>query len=186
MLALGLIRALLILPGVVVHELAHYYFCRLAGAAVHEVVFFRLGDPAGYVSHAPPRRLSLHCLIVAGPLLVNSTLALGLFALAAHQIRVLQPLDQPVGLPGWLSLAVPLWWGLVIALHALPSRGDIEGLWQVVGWHLQRRHLGAVLALPVTGVLGLLCLGRQVWLHWVYAGALGGLAWWAVVGRAGG
>ena len=69
------------LPGVVVHEFAHYFFCRLAGSKVHEVVFFSLGNPAGYVVHSVPRHIRQHALIVLGPFLVNTSIAYALFRL---------------------------------------------------------------------------------------------------------
>ena len=53
---------LALLPGIVLHELAHYYFCRLVGAQVHEVCFFSFGYPAGYVIHTAPKRFRAHCV----------------------------------------------------------------------------------------------------------------------------
>ena len=62
---------LALLPGIVLHELSHYYFCRLVGAEIREVCFFSFGYPAGYVIHTAPRRFRAHCVIAMGPLLIT-------------------------------------------------------------------------------------------------------------------
>ena len=36
-------------PGVVAHEFAPALACKLTGTRIHDVGWFRLGDPAGYV-----------------------------------------------------------------------------------------------------------------------------------------
>ena len=41
--------ALITMPGVVLHELSHAFFCVFSGIKVHEVKLFRFGNPAGYV-----------------------------------------------------------------------------------------------------------------------------------------
>ncbi|WP_431212439.1 DUF3267 domain-containing protein [Puia sp. P3] len=47
----GFVITLLTFPGVIVHEFAHQLFCRLYKVPVFEVVYFQLGNPAGYVMH---------------------------------------------------------------------------------------------------------------------------------------
>ena len=69
------------LPGVVVHEFAHYFFCRLAGSKVHEVVSSAWAiRPA--TSFIRCRAISASiALIVLGPFLVNTSIAYALFRL---------------------------------------------------------------------------------------------------------
>ncbi|HUE76096.1 MAG TPA: hypothetical protein VMP10_04640 [Chloroflexota bacterium] len=170
---------LLALPGIVVHELAHYYFCLLAGARVHEVVFFRFGHPAGYVVHSAPRRFTAHLLISVGPLLVNSLLALLLFTLA--RVTYLDVATSTLLEHHWSELAhlaVVAWLGLSVALQALPSSGDATSLWQVTSWHLGRRHFLALAGVPVVGLIRLTNVLRAVFVDWIYAAVLAGLPWW--------
>jgi hypothetical protein len=170
---------LLALPGIVVHEMAHYYFCLMAGARVHEVVFFRFGQPAGYVVHTAPRRYTAHLLISVGPLLVNSLLALLLFALA--RVTYLELATTPLREHHWSDLArlaVVFWLGLSVALQALPSSGDATSLWQVTHWHLGRRHFLALAGVPIVGLIRLANLLRAVFVDWLYAAVLASLPWW--------
>jgi len=59
-------------PGVIVHELAHQFFCRLFKVPVFKVCYFRIGNPSGYVIHEPPSSAWTSLLIGIGPLFVNS------------------------------------------------------------------------------------------------------------------
>jgi Putative zincin peptidase len=166
------------LPGVVVHELGHYLLCRLCGARVQEVVFFRPDEPGGHVVHTVPKRLAQHAVIVVGPLLLNSTLAFLLFRAA---VTGADPAEAELlrGLP-WPSLQVllALALGLSIGLQAIPSHADARSLWNVTLDRLRHGHLLAVLAVP--GAAGLILVNalRRFWIDWLYVGALAGLAIW--------
>ena len=48
----GWLIALVTFPGVIVHEAAHFLFCRLRRVAVFDVCYLRFGNPAGYVIHS--------------------------------------------------------------------------------------------------------------------------------------
>jgi len=163
---------LALLPGIVLHELSHYYFCRLVGAQIHEVRFFSFGYPPGYVIHTAPRRFRAHCVIVMGPLLINSGVALALFCVAFARWRELAGLDPLDWAPGVLQLALAGWLGLVAGLQALPSSGDAVSLWQVAKWHLRNGNPLAIVAYPVALVIQLTNWLRGMWIDWVYAGLL--------------
>jgi len=47
----GPVIAFLTFPGVIVHEAAHLFFCKLFKLQVYDVCFLRFGNPAGYVIH---------------------------------------------------------------------------------------------------------------------------------------
>ena len=131
---LSLLGLALLAPGVVVHELSHWLLCRLSGVSVRRVVLFQLGSPAGYVSHAAPRLLRQHVAIASGPLLVSTSLATGLFYLAATLCST-----RP-GIWGLAASAVSAWLAWSIALEAWPSLGDaralrLSALWQLRGWN---------------------------------------------------
>lgn len=166
-----------LLPGIVLHELAHYYFCRLVGAEIHEVCFFSFGDPAGYVVHTAPKRFRAHCAIALGPLFINSAVSILLFCAAIATWRELARLDPLDWAPGAVRLAAAGWLGLVVGLQALPSSGDAVSLWQVAKWHLRRGNFVAAVAYPIALTLQLTNWLRIVWVDWLYAG---GLLWAAV------
>ena len=119
MLIPGSFISILTFPGVIVHELAHKFFCDKAGVPVYEVVYFRIGTVAGYVRHGEVKGLRNAFLISVGPLIVNSvlcmvlTLPMGLSGLAGDlQVRA-----------GFLYL---LWVGISIGMHAFPSNQDMR------------------------------------------------------------
>lgn len=168
---------LMLLPGIVLHELSHYYFCRLVGAQVHEVCFFSFGYPAGYVIHTAPKRFRAHCVIALGPLLINSAVAVALFSVAFLEWQALIALDPRDWPPTLLRLVAAGWLGLVAALQALPSSGDAISLWQVAKWHARNGNLVALVAYPVALSIQLTNWLRAVWVDWLFTGLLLWLAW---------
>jgi hypothetical protein len=153
-------------PGVIVHELGHLLLCRLSGVRVHQAVLFRLGSPAGFVSHSPPRLLRQHVAISAGPLAVSTLLATALFTLVARFI-----LTRPE--PWWpVGALVALWLGWSIALEAWPSGADAAALGRSARAQLQRLNPGAMVVLPLAWALTGVSASRRVRGHWLYAAGL--------------
>ncbi|MFP8952019.1 DUF3267 domain-containing protein [Natrialbaceae archaeon A-arb3/5] len=121
-------RLLFAFPGVVVHEFAHATVCRLVGVPVHEVVYFRRGDPPGYVRHGQPGRYRESFAISAAPFLFNTVLAvaafLALVALVGATESVRTASNEAI-----VTGVVLAWLGLSIGSHAFPSTGDASTLW---------------------------------------------------------
>jgi hypothetical protein len=158
-------------PGVAIHELGHVLLCRLSGVAVRQVVLFRIGSPAGFVTHAAPRLLRQHLAISSGPLLVSSSLATTLFALAIRLV-----LERP----GWWwapASVLALWLGCSTAIEAWPSSGDARALRRSASVQLRQLNPGALLALPLSWGLLAANVTRRFGGHWVYAALLAVLAW---------
>ena len=84
----GELIAIATFPGVIVHEAAHMFFCKLRHVAVLDVCFFRFGNPAGYVVHDYADRFSTSFLICLGPFLVNSLLCMLICFPAFMPLRV--------------------------------------------------------------------------------------------------
>ncbi len=155
----GFIIALVTFPGVIVHELAHQFFCRIMRVAVLDVCYFRLGNPAGYVRHELPKTPAQHILIGIGPFIVNTTLG-ALIALPAS-IPVLEfasgsPLDYFL-----------MWVGVSIAMHSFPSVGDAEGIWEALKDKRTSIPL-KVIGTPIVGIIYLCAAGSVVWLDLAY------------------
>lgn len=165
----------LAIPGVVFHELGHYLCCRLAGVRVHKVVYFRFGNPAGYVVHASPRHFRDHFAIVAGPFVLNSATAFSLFASVVGKWNRPDSLaDVPTQtLLLWLAA---VWLAISVSLQAFPSKGDARSLWQVTNRHVRKGNLLAVVGYPVVGLIYLANVMRWLWLDWMYTAGLLGLA----------
>lgn len=164
------LKALVVAPGVVVHELGHILLCRLSGVQVRDFVLFRIGSPAGYVSHAPPRLLRQNLAISSGPLLVSSVVAAALFVLAARL-----SLTRPV--PWWLAgVLVSGWLGWSIALEAWPSAGDAVALHRSAATHIRGLNPAAFFGLLLAWTLQAANASRRVGGHWLYAGLLAAAA----------
>ena len=73
-------------PWVVVHEWAHKKYCDWTWVKVFDVVYFRIGNPAWYVTHEEPKEYNQTFRISIGPLIINSVVAIILSYLAVQTI----------------------------------------------------------------------------------------------------
>ncbi|WP_335998883.1 hypothetical protein [Halorientalis halophila] len=145
----------LVAPGIAAHEAAHLLACRLAGVEVLGTSGLNPFASEAYLDHERVESFPADLLIAVAPLLCNTLLAVGAFALAPA-------VSSPV-------VAVPLYWlGACFALTAFPSVGDTETLMETAG-SLPRtvRPAGYLLAAPLrlftvipgsAGVAGLVLL----------------------------
>lgn len=161
----GELIALLTFPGVIVHEAAHMLFCKWGRVPIFDVCFFRFGNPAGYVTHEPPKNFSLSFLISVGPFIVNSLLCIILCFPAFVPVRIF---NRPDPISYFL-----LWLGLSIGMHAFPSTGDAKVLWRQAGEAAKRGNLLAILSYPLVVVIYVANLGRFFWLDLMYGAAIG-------------
>ena len=155
----GELIAVLTFPGVIVHEAAHQLFCRFFRVAVHDVCYFRVGNPAGYVVHEQSAMPSHQIWIALGPFLLNTLLGALIAAPAAipvMQFDVGGPLDYLL-----------IWLGVSIAMHAFPSTGDGESIWDALETR-QTSLLTKLIGVPAIGVICLAALGSFVWLDLLY------------------
>lgn len=162
----GWLISLLTFPGVIVHEIAHQFFCRMAGVAVLDVKYFQLENPAGYVIHETPKRTYQQLLIGLGPLVFN-TVAGALIAF---------PASLPVfGFDTSDKIDIFLvWFGFSIAMHSFPSTGDAKSIFSAVmrpGVNIWYK----IITVPICIVLCLGALGSVFWLDALYA--LGVVMW---------
>jgi hypothetical protein len=160
----GWLIALITFPGVIVHEFAHRFFCDVTGTPVYAVRYFEpMANPAGYVVHARPRRLTHGLLIAFGPVLVNTALCSLLTVGAAYQLILLDGdlTKTPI-------LIVLAWVGYSIGMHAIPSRQDAASF--VAQVH-EARGSGPVLAVArgAAAVVRVLNILRRVWIDALYA-----------------
>jgi hypothetical protein len=115
----GVVISILTFPGVIAHEIAHRFFCDLAGIPVYKVSYFQVGNPSGFVVHAPAPSLRTSFLIAIGPLIVNSLLCV-VISFTPTISELLDPADGPVVFP------VLAWLATSIGMHAFPSAQDAQ------------------------------------------------------------
>jgi hypothetical protein len=158
-----LVLSYITFPGVIIHEYAHAWACRWLGIRVIKVCYLRLGNPLGYVLHERPEFALQHIMVAIAPFFVSTVLALAVSLAASalfagHVLMEFHEVVPPTAL--WLSFS--------IALHAFPSSGDADALWD----EFRSREVGIVAKLllaPVVGLIRLTGLGSQVWLDALYA-----------------
>jgi len=163
----GFIISIATFPGVILHEAAHLFFCRVNKLAVLDVCYFRVGNPAGYVVHEATTDFKKAFMVSMGPFFVNTFFCM-LFCSAAF-------------LPVWeLGVADPLsyclyWLGLSIGMHAFPSNQDMQGIWHLMPAEAKRFNLLAILSYPIVALVYVLNLLRVVWADLGYGIVVGGV-----------
>ena len=159
----GFLISLATFPGVMVHEIAHQFFCKVSNVAVLDVRYFQLGNPAGYVLHEHPQHTGQHLLIGLGPLFFNTILG-ALIAFPAVTPTMTFGAKDPVDM-------ILIWLGLSIAMHSFPSTGDAKSIWQSVmrpGVNIGYK----LFAVPTVGLLYLGAIGSVFWLDAIYGFAV--------------
>jgi hypothetical protein len=165
MLIPGIVIAVITFPGVMVHELAHQFFCRIMRVPVYQVKYFQFKNPVGYVMHEPTDSPFKTFIISVGPFLVNTILGAVIVTPAAIELIKFSDYSNPLNLLlGWL--------GFSILMHAFPSRGDAGVM---VSNILKNRAVSIVVKILVAPVIGLIYLGAigsVFWLDFFYAIAI--------------
>ena len=161
----GQLVSLATFPGVIVHEVAHMWFCKLRGVAVLDVCFFRVGNPAGYVAHEEIKEFNTAFLVSMGPFIVNSLLCILICLPAFLPIRVF-------AVESLFSYFL-LWLGISIGMHAFPSIGEGHALYQHGRQAASAGSVLAITSLPLVALIYLANIGRVFWLDYIYGAAIG-------------
>lgn len=161
----GQLVALATFPGVVVHEVAHMWFCKLRGVAVLDVCFFRFGNPVGYVAHEEIKDFNTAFLVSVGPFIVNSLLCM----------FICFPAFLPMYTFGVTSLPsyFLLWLGISIGMHAFPSFGDGRALYRHARKAASSGNILAIVSIPLVALIYLANIGNVFWLDYLYGVAIG-------------
>jgi hypothetical protein len=161
----GQLIALATFPGVIVHEFAHMFFCKIRGVAVLDACYFRFGDPAGYVIHEKTTNFYSSFLIATGPFLVNTVLCF-LICFPAYVPISYFGLEQP------LSYFL-MWLGVSIGMHAIPSTQDASNMWEDAKVHVKSLNLLAIVTFPLVIVIYIFNVLRVIWADLAYGILIG-------------
>lgn len=157
------LRVALLAPGVILHEFSHHILCLLSGVRVHQVVYFRMGNPAGFVVHEEPSLYRQIFAIVAGPFFLNSAASVVFLNLA------LRGWARAEDFPGFALAALLTWLGISVGLQAIPSRADAGNLFHSSNWHLLHGNPFALMGYPVALAVYLVQLAKPLGSEWYYA-----------------
>jgi len=165
-MTIRMIVSLFTFPGIMLHEFAHAWACRRLGIRVLKVCYLRVGNPLGYVLHEQPHSALHHVIVAVAPFFVSTAVALAVsllasLAAATPAVAEFSDLIAPAGV--WLSFSM--------ALHAFPSNGDGDALWNSVTTPGVSFFARLLLA-PTAGLIRLGQAGSAVWLHALFAMAV--------------
>lgn len=146
----GILFSLLTFPGIVIHELAHKIFCDLLDVPIRSVRYFRLGNPAGYVIHEIPPKLSQRFWISVGPFIINSFTAVVLSYLASKQVTESH---------SWYLL---IWVATSAGIHAFPSDTDMKSVFS-------KGSIMNIFALPFVILVWIANKLKYLWFDFFYA-----------------
>jgi hypothetical protein len=161
----GQLIAIVTFPGVIVHEFAHMIFCKIRGVTVFDACYFQIANPAGYVVHERTTNFTSSFLIATGPFLVNSLLC----------FLICFPAYVPLS---YFGISHPLSYflmrlGVSIGMHAIPSTGDANNMWEDAKVHVRSYNLLAILTFPLVIVIYVFNVLRVIWADLAYGIALG-------------
>ncbi|MCI8430618.1 MAG: DUF3267 domain-containing protein [Lachnospiraceae bacterium] len=162
---LGILISLVTFPGIAVHEFAHQIFCRFLRIPIFKVVYFRMGNPCGYVEHEACQDPLKVFLTSTGPFLVNTAFGLLILTPVAIPILKFQEYANPLN----LLLA---WLGFSILMHAFPSTGDAGNMVEQILKNPKVSILPKILSAPVIALIYAGAFGSIFWLDLVYAAAV--------------
>lgn len=151
----GQLISVITFPGVIVHEIAHQLSCRWLKVPVFDVCYFRLENPAGYVIHEKPKQPWKTLLIGVGPFFIN-TIVGGLIA-AIGAIPVIK--FHTGNVIDYLCI----WLGVSIAMHAFPSIGDAQSIWET----LKEKDTGLGLKIIGFPIVALIYVGAALSIAWL-------------------
>ena len=161
----GILISLFTFPGVIVHEFAHLFFCKLRKVAVFEVCYFRVANPVGYVIHENTSNFNTTFLISMGPFFVNTILCL----------LICFPAYIPIN---FFGISHPLsyflmWLGVSIGMHAIPSNQDARNLYEQATEKLKEKNILALISFPIIGLIYVFNILRFFWADLAYGVAIG-------------
>ena len=161
----GILITVITFPGVIIHELAHQFFCYLCGIKVYEVKYFQLKNPCGYVIHETSDHPGKIFLTSMGPFFVNTLLGLLIMLPASIEIIAFQEFKN-------ILIIILAWLGFSILMHAFPSTGDANVM---VAHILKNERVGIIpkiLSAPFILLVYIGAIGSFFWLDAIYAAAV--------------
>lgn len=123
----AILRSIFYMPGVIIHELSHHFFCIIFSARVIDVCYYNFKDSSGYVLHEQPKHLYQSVLISTAPFFLNSLIG----GLVSYMTII-----NKLSIIGLESLNLLDFFRIIISIsigmNAIPSRGDALSIWKSI------------------------------------------------------
>ncbi|BDC34608.1 hypothetical protein Noda2021_05660 [Candidatus Dependentiae bacterium Noda2021] len=127
--ALQHIFSIITLPGIIVHEISHKFFCDIFDIPVKQVKYFiPFADITSSTTAQLPKRFMTSYWIAIAPLIINSIVCV-LFTLP-YSIMFYYGTEFVSSTSRLFNICngILLWVGLSIGWHAIPSRSDLSNV----------------------------------------------------------
>ncbi len=128
----GAVIATITFPGVILHEMAHKFFCDRYNIPVYDVKYFAMSKHAGHVIHAHVTDSRKNAIIALAPLLINSVVC---FVLLFPKILPIMMETSFVSVYTFSDIFL-IWVGLSCGFNALPSKTDLSNIDKNISWPL--------------------------------------------------
>ena len=115
----AIFRSVFYMPGVIIHELSHHFFCIIFSSKVTDFCYYNLRDSTGYVIHERPKYLYQDVLIATAPFFLNSLLG----GLVAYPTIVNKLSTLGLVSLNWQDF-LRIIFAISIGMKAIPSKGD--------------------------------------------------------------
>lgn len=161
----GKIISLITFPGVIVHEIAHKFFCDLLNIPVYEASYLPFKKSSGYIKHENIVSVTKALIVTLGPLIINSILCMFLTFSASIPLFILEAtLVNPL-------FYIIFWFGISIGMHALPSDIDIDSFIESVKGS-KGQGIIYYISLPFCYFFRIINALRVIWADLIFAIAL--------------
>lgn len=129
-------------PGVIIHEIAHKFFCDIFGIKVNKVKYFIISEKIqGYVSTDPIKNLKHQYLVSVGPFIINTLFcSLLTFPYALTYLWFGQCNIEEDQIHQMIFYAMA-WVGFSSGMHAFPSNTDLDHIERVNVHYPSKSHL---------------------------------------------
>ena len=178
---LGTVMAILTFPGVILHEIAHRFFCDVTKTPVLEVKYFGISqkNTFGHVIHKQAYGLRTNILIDLGPFIINNLVAcflatpLGIISgMGSGSVFEVIEIFLIIGLM-WLSFSC--------AYNSFPSSVDVSNLTDYInGYHsifIQTLYLPFRLIFFIQRILSIFWFDAI----WAFVISIGQIWFWSYV-----
>ena len=155
----AIFRCLFYMPGVIIHEVSHHFFCIIFGVKVLKVCYYNFKDSSGYVLHEKVNYLYQSVLISTAPFFLNSLLG----ALISYSVII-----NKLSLLGLFSLnwqdIFKIIISISIGMNAIPSKGDGLSIWSSIGnsdMNFLFKLLAQIIIIPLLLIIFLINYGSS-------------------------
>ena len=157
----GKVIALLTFPGIIVHEAAHMFFCKIKKVPIIEVKFFQFSsNMVGYVLHEDPKNFNTSFLISIGPFLINTLLCIIICFPAALPISFFDDFN-------FITIFLT-WLGVSIGMNAFPSNQDAKIIWEKALEEIKKANPLAIISFPLVILIFIANALRFFWADTLY------------------